>query len=206
MKAARLVVLGVAVVAGGIAAYLAAGGKAPPPPPPAPRAAGNRRSAGRQVRSQQGSVDRQSTISAGKLGRPRPANSSFIKKSERPNAVSDFVGAIVRVRDGGGRSVRDPYGRDGQRLRLHGCRIAARHARGGDRYFAREQRRRLHPAGRPGRRRADAPRQSGGKGCRRREIHQRHDLEKRARAGGRSGGREEKAGTRKCWARPPRSN
>ena len=34
MKAARLVVLGVAVVAGGIAAYLAAGGKETAPPPP----------------------------------------------------------------------------------------------------------------------------------------------------------------------------
>jgi len=35
MKAARLVVLGVAVAAGGIAAYLAVGSKAPPPLPQA---------------------------------------------------------------------------------------------------------------------------------------------------------------------------
>ena len=39
MKAARLAVLGVAVAAGGIAAYLASSGKEPEAPPPPPVAA-----------------------------------------------------------------------------------------------------------------------------------------------------------------------
>ena len=36
------------------------------------------------------------------------ANPSFVQKSERPNAINDFVGAIVRVSIAAGEPIRDP--------------------------------------------------------------------------------------------------
>jgi pilus assembly protein CpaB len=109
MKAARLVVLGVAVVAGGIAAYLAANGnKAPPPPPPTPVV-------------QLPTVDvlvAKSDLSRGQVIENQDigwqtwpadaANSNFIKKSDRPDAVNQFAGAIVRVSMVAGDPLRDP--------------------------------------------------------------------------------------------------
>jgi pilus assembly protein CpaB len=108
MKAARLVVLGVAVAAGGIAAYLAAGSKAPPPPPPTPvvqvptvdilvaKADLNR-----------GQVIEDQDI-AWQTWPADAANPNFIKKTDRPDAVKDFVGAIVRVAMVAGDPIRDP--------------------------------------------------------------------------------------------------
>src|SRR5580704_15482862 len=108
MKAARLVVLGVAVAAGGIAAYLAAGGKAPPPPPPAPVV---------QVPTvdvlvaktdlERGQVIANQDI-AWQTWPADAANSNFIKKADRPDAMNDFVGAIVRVGLVAGDPIRDP--------------------------------------------------------------------------------------------------
>jgi pilus assembly protein CpaB len=109
MKAARLVVLGVAVAAGGIAAFLAASNKeaAPPPPPP-------------QVQLE--TVDvlvAKSDLTRGQLIQESDigwqtwpaaaANSSFIKKSEDPDAAKKFVGAIVRVGMVSGDPIRGPY-------------------------------------------------------------------------------------------------
>jgi pilus assembly protein CpaB len=107
MKAARLVVLGVAVAAGGIAAYLAAGSKAPPPPP-APVV-------------QLETVDvlvAKSDLSRGQVIEGRDigwqtwpaaaANANFIKKSDRPDAVTEFTGAVVRVSLVAGDPIRDP--------------------------------------------------------------------------------------------------
>jgi pilus assembly protein CpaB len=108
MKAARLVVLGVAVAAGGIAAFLAAGSKAPPPPSPAPvvqlqtvdvlvaKADLNR-----------GQVIEDQDI-AWQTWPADAANSNFIKKSDRPDAIKDFTGAIVRVALVAGDPIRDP--------------------------------------------------------------------------------------------------
>jgi pilus assembly protein CpaB len=108
MKAARLVVLGVAVAAGGIAAYLAAGGRetAPPPAPVVQLETV-------EVLVAKADLNRGQVIGNDDIGwqtwPAASANSSFIKKSERPNAVGDFVGAIVRVGMVAGDPVRDPY-------------------------------------------------------------------------------------------------
>jgi pilus assembly protein CpaB len=108
MKAARLVVLGVAVAAGGIAAYLAAGSKAPPPPPPTPVV---------QLQTVEVLVAK-SDLSRGQVIEEQDigwqtwpadaANSNFVKKSNRPDAIKDFVGAIVRVAMVSGDPLRDP--------------------------------------------------------------------------------------------------
>ncbi len=109
MKAARLVVLGVAVAAGGIAAYLAAGSKAPPPPPVA--AAPPLETV--EVLVAKSDLSRGQVIENQDVGwqiwPKAAANASFIKKSERPDAINDFVGAIVRVAMLAGDPIRGPY-------------------------------------------------------------------------------------------------
>src|SRR5271163_1423192 len=106
MKAARLVVLGVAVVAGGIAAFLAAGSRQAAPPPPVAQLETV------DVLVAKSDLTRGDVISAQDVGwqswPAAAANSNFIKKSDRPNAASDFVGAIVRVGMVSGDPVRDP--------------------------------------------------------------------------------------------------
>jgi pilus assembly protein CpaB len=109
MKAARLVVLGVAVAAGGIAAYLAAGSKAPPPPPPVAAAPPLETV---EVLVAKSDLSRGQVIEGQDIGWqtwPKPAaNPNFIKKSDRPDASNDFVGAIVRVAVLAGDPIRGP--------------------------------------------------------------------------------------------------
>ena len=109
MKAARLVVLGVAVAAGGIAAFLAASNKEPAPPPPPPQAALETV----EVLVAKSDLTRGQVIDAADIGwqtwPAAAANSSFIKKSEQPNAMDQFVGAIVRVGMVAGDPIRGPY-------------------------------------------------------------------------------------------------
>ncbi len=109
MKAARLVVLGVAVAAGGIAAYLAAGSKAPPPPPPAAPVVQLETT---DVLVAKSDLSRGQVIEGQDIGwqtwPAAAANSNFIKKSDRPNAIADFTGAIVRVALVAGDPIRDP--------------------------------------------------------------------------------------------------
>jgi pilus assembly protein CpaB len=110
MKAARLVVLGVAVAAGGIAAYLAASNKEPAPaPPPPPQVALETV----DVLVAKSDLSRGQLIEAADIGwqtwPAAAANSSFIKKSEQPNAMDQFVGAIVRVGMVAGDPIRGPY-------------------------------------------------------------------------------------------------
>ena len=111
MKAARLVVLGVAVAAGGIAAYLAAGRKAPPPPPPPVAAAPPLETV--EVLVAKSDLSRGQVIQNQDIGWqtwPKPAaNSNFIKKSDQPDAVNQFTGAIVRVAMLSGDPIRPPY-------------------------------------------------------------------------------------------------
>jgi pilus assembly protein CpaB len=108
MKAARLVVLGVALVAGGVAALLASSHHeaAPPPPPAEPQLATvdvlvAKADLSRGQVIGDGDVDWQSWPTAA-------ANPSFIKKPERPDAISQFVGAIVRVPVATGEPIREP--------------------------------------------------------------------------------------------------
>ena len=88
MKAARLVVLGVAVAAGGIAAYLAAGSKAPPPPPPTPVV----QIPMVDVLVAKTDLSRGQVIDTQDIGWQTwpadAANSNFVKKSDRPDALS----------------------------------------------------------------------------------------------------------------------
>jgi pilus assembly protein CpaB len=107
MKAARLVVLGVAVAAGGIAAYLAAGSKPPPPVAAAPPLETV------DVLIAKSDLNRGQLVAGQDIGwqtwPAAAANPSFIKKSDRPNAASDFAGAIVRVSMMAGDPIREPY-------------------------------------------------------------------------------------------------
>ena len=108
MKAARLVVLGVALAAGGIAALLARGGHEP-----------ERRKA--PVVAQMETVD--VLVAKADLGRGQligsdgcrladlaegSRQSELHQKIERPNAINEFVGAIVRVSVANGEPIRDP--------------------------------------------------------------------------------------------------
>jgi pilus assembly protein CpaB len=109
MKAARLVVLGVAVAAGGIAAFLAASNKESAPPPP-PQAAPLETV---DVLVAKSDLTRGQVIGGSDVGwqtwPAAAANSSFIKKSEQPDAIDKFVGAIVRVGMVAGDPIRGPY-------------------------------------------------------------------------------------------------
>jgi len=109
MKAARLVVLGVAVAAGGVAAYLAASNKDSAPPPPA--AAAPLETV--DVLVAKYDLVRGQVIGTDDIGwQMSPAlaaNSTFIRKSDRPDAAGEFVGAIVRVAMVAGDPIRDPY-------------------------------------------------------------------------------------------------
>ena len=108
MKAARLVVLGVAIAAGGVAALLAGKGHEPAAPPPSPAAAIE-------------TVDvlvAKTDLSRGQVLDPSQiewqewpttsANGNFIRKSARPDAINQFVGAIVRVPVASGQPIYDP--------------------------------------------------------------------------------------------------
>ena len=80
------------------------------------------------------------------------ASSNFIRRSDRPDSDLpdhriDRALALHR-----GRTDPRTEAGQGQRLRVHGGGIANRHARGFDRNFPRNRRRRLHPAQRPRRR------------------------------------------------------
>src|SRR5215472_2104304 len=106
MKAARLVVLGIAVAAGGLAALLAGNFEsAPPPPPPAPQiattdilVAKNDVGIGQALTDQD--IEWQMWPEAA-------ANPAFIRKNEHPDALQQYVGAIVRVPMAAGEPLRD---------------------------------------------------------------------------------------------------
>jgi pilus assembly protein CpaB len=109
MRAARLVVLGVAVAAGGVAAYLASGHK---PAPEAPKAPVVKQIETVDVLVAKSDLSRGQVIEAGDIGwqiwPTVAANGSFIKKSARPDAISQFTGAIVRVPVAAGQPIYDP--------------------------------------------------------------------------------------------------
>jgi len=107
MKAARLVVLGIAVAAGGLAAFLAGGfgGSAPPPPPPAPKIATT------DVLVAAKDLGIGTALTAQDLQwqtwPASAANPAFIRKNDHPDALAQFVGAIVRVPMAAGEPVRE---------------------------------------------------------------------------------------------------
>src|ERR1700731_1424028 len=109
MKAARLVVLGVALAAGGVAAYLASSHReappaaAPPPPPPLATV---------EILIAKNDLGRGQLIGEGDIGWqiwPQvAATQTFVKKTERPDAMAQFVGAVVRIPVAAGEPIRDP--------------------------------------------------------------------------------------------------
>lgn len=96
MKAARLIVLGVAVAAGGLAALLAGRSAYRAPPPAAPVA----QLATVDVLIAKADIGQGTTVKADELGwQLWPASSAgpnFIRKNDRPDAIEQIAGSIVR--------------------------------------------------------------------------------------------------------------
>ncbi len=105
MKPARIIVLVIAVVAGGIAALLA--GRSEPPPPPAPVT----QLETTDVLIANSDIGLGSTVSAQDLRwqtwPAAAAGSSFIRKSNRPDAINQLVGSIARVPVSAGEPIRE---------------------------------------------------------------------------------------------------
>jgi pilus assembly protein CpaB len=97
MNTARIVVLAIALGAGGVAAYLVSGSNTSAPPPPAPIA---------QLATTEVLVAK-SDISLGQTVKPddlqwqtwpsTTTSSNFIRRDARPDATKELTGAIVRV-------------------------------------------------------------------------------------------------------------
>jgi pilus assembly protein CpaB len=107
MKPARIIVLVIAVVAGGIAAFLAGRSEPPPPPPPAPVAqletteiliAGSDIPLGNKIAAQDLRWQTWPTAAAG------PA---FIRKADRPDAINELAGSITRAPFSAGEPIRE---------------------------------------------------------------------------------------------------
>ena len=106
MKPARIIVLVIAVVAGGIAALLAGRwDSAPPPPPPVAQLettdvliANSDIGLGTTVSAQDLRWQTWPTVAAG---------SSFIRKSERPDAIEQLAGSIARAPLSAGEPIRE---------------------------------------------------------------------------------------------------
>ena len=161
MNTARIVVLTIAIGAGGIAAYLASGSDNKPPPT--------------EPVAQLQTVDvlvAKSDIGLGQTVKAddmqwqtwpaATASNIFIRRSERPDAATQIAGSIARCALHRRRA--DPRAEAGQgrRVGLHGRDPAHRHARRLDRNFAGDRRRRLHPAQRPRRRHSVQAREEPG--------------------------------------------
>ncbi len=108
MKAARIVVLGVALAAGGVAAYLA-GGSEPAPPPPAPPPVAKidtveilvaQKDIGIGVALSPSDIQWQTWPTSA-------ASPAFIRKSDKPDGINQFAGAIVRTPMAAGEPVRE---------------------------------------------------------------------------------------------------
>ena len=106
MKAARLVVLGVALAAGGVAAILASGNRQPEAPKPVVAVETV------DILVAKGDLSRGQVIGPQdviwQLWPTAAANATFIKRTDRPDAINQFVGAIVRIPVAAGEPIRDP--------------------------------------------------------------------------------------------------
>src|SRR6516162_2001304 len=98
MRRSRIMVLVIALAAGGLAAMLASGNRAPapqaPPPPPPPLAT-------TEVLVAKADLNTGQLINEGDLGwqtwPAASASSALVRKNDRPDAVKEFVGAWVRT-------------------------------------------------------------------------------------------------------------
>jgi pilus assembly protein CpaB len=109
MKPARLVVLGVAIVAGGIAAWMASGSRQPEPQKPAEVAPPLETV---EVLVAKSDLERGHVVEAAEIGwqtwPKKSANDNFITMAARPDAITQFTGAIVRVPVLSGQPIFDP--------------------------------------------------------------------------------------------------
>ena len=110
MKAARIVILGIALAAGGTAAYLVTSGDAPPPPAPVPAPVAQLETTEVLVAS--------SDIGIGQAILPQTlrwqvwpsaaaTSANFIRKNERPNVIEQIAGSITRVAFTAGEPIRE---------------------------------------------------------------------------------------------------
>jgi pilus assembly protein CpaB len=108
MKAARIVVLGVAIAAGGVAALLA--GRSHEPEAPAPQPVSQLETV--DVLIAKTDIGRGQVLDPSQIGwqmwPTAAANGNFIRKTARPDALNQFVGAIVRVPVAAGQPIYDP--------------------------------------------------------------------------------------------------
>jgi pilus assembly protein CpaB len=109
MKAARLVVLGVAIAAGGLAAILAGGGSEPPPP--APVAEPSQKIDTTDILVAKSDIGLGSVVAAGDItwqAWPASANNgTFISKKDRPDAIESLAGSIARAPFVAGEPIRE---------------------------------------------------------------------------------------------------
>src|SRR6202035_257938 len=109
MKAARIVVLGVAIAAAGVAALLASRNKQPEAPKEVPPVATLETV---DVLVAKGDLARGQVIDIRDIGwqswPAASANGNFIRKTARRAAVNRFAGAIVRVPVAAGQPIYDP--------------------------------------------------------------------------------------------------
>jgi pilus assembly protein CpaB len=106
MKTARIVVLAIALGAGGIAAYLASGSdQAPPPPAPVAQLPTT------DVLVAKSDIGLGKTVAAEDLQwqtwPETTASSSFIRKNDRPDAITQIIGSIARAPFVGGEPIRE---------------------------------------------------------------------------------------------------
>src|SRR5713101_6449862 len=105
MKPARIIVLVIAVVAGGIAALLAGRSDAPPPPAPVTQLETT------DVLIANSDIGLGSTVSAQDLRwqtwPAASAGASFIRKNERPDAINQLAGSITRAAFSSGEPIRE---------------------------------------------------------------------------------------------------
>jgi len=108
MKAARIVVLGIAIAAGGVAALLA--GRSHEPNAPAPQPVQGLETV--DVLVAKIDLSRGQVLDPSQIGwqmwPTAAANGNFIRKTARPDAINQFSGAIVRVPIAAGQPIYDP--------------------------------------------------------------------------------------------------
>jgi pilus assembly protein CpaB len=108
MKAARLVVLGIAIAAGGVAALLAGKGHEPAAPAPQPVAVLDTV----DVLIAKIDLGRGQVLDPSQIGwqawPTAAANANFIRRTARPDALNQLSGAIVRVPIAAGQPIYDP--------------------------------------------------------------------------------------------------
>ena len=186
MNTARIVVLTIAVGAGGVAAYLASGS--------------DNKSAPAEPVAQLQTVDvlvAKSDIGLGQTVTPEDlqwqtwpaatASNNFIRRNERPEATTEIAGSIARAPFIAGEPIREP-----KLVKANGSGFMAAILPTGmradlDRNLAGNRRRRLHPAQRPRRRHSLQAREESGRSRRARCRQLGNHPVQRSRARDRSG-------------------